>query len=82
MVAPNLGQDADFQPPIGRDAEVLHDLPAHRELAGQSIAEAVQIYDIVIGLAHFLQGRQQRPDQQPDDPPVEFLFGRPGVISF
>ncbi len=82
IVPIHFRDDADFQPPVTRDAQIVEDIDAHGELAGQGVAKAVKVIEI-IGLADNLAQRtDQRGDQEAADPAVETSVGDARVVAF
>ena len=79
VVAPNLGNDAHLQTPIGRNADILQHLRGERKLTGKRIAETVEILEELTGPTDLLQRTDERRDQQTAHAAVELVVGNARV---
>ena len=65
-VAEHLGEQADFETPVARDAHLARERGLHRELARERVAEAVHELDQrQLAAQRALQGEDQGRDEEP-----------------
>ena len=72
-VAEHLGQHADLETPVARDAVDAHQIGGHRALARERVAERVEVLEQRQRPEHGLHGAQQRRHEQPRDAAVEAI---------
>jgi len=69
----HLGQHADLEAPVRRNAQGPGHLEGHGALAGQRVAEAVQVLQVAQSAEGDRHGADQGRHEQPGDPSVEAL---------
>ncbi len=65
IVAMHFREHADFQAPVGGNANAVEYLGTHGKLAGERVAIAVQILQVRQGTVHPLECAKQWRDHQP-----------------
>ena len=78
-VPEHLGEHADFETPVARDAIDAHEVRGHRALAGERVAERVEVIEQRQWAEHRLHRAQQRRHEEPRDAPVEAIRDAPVV---
>ena len=78
-VSIHLDERADLEPPVTRDAIDAREIRRHRALAGQRVAERVEVLEQGLGAEGGLHRAQQGCDEQPRHATVEPVRDAPVV---